>query len=94
MSHAAAQRHWRSMRCDDPAHAVGILAWLLRRRWGMTVLRENARLKLDRLEFVGRGATFAAQRRASALDVRAARARAAARTLMSGPRAYFSRQGR
>ena len=33
-----AQRHWRGMRCDDFAAAVGVLAWLLRRRWGLTAL--------------------------------------------------------
>ena len=30
-------------------HAFGILALLLRRRWAMTALRENARLKLERV---------------------------------------------
>ena len=54
------------MRCADPGRATGGLAWLLRRRWGLTALRENARLKLDRLEYVGRGATAALQRRAIA----------------------------
>ena len=28
--------------------AKGAFAWLLRRRWGITALRENARLRLDR----------------------------------------------
>jgi len=87
MAQTGAQRHWRGMRCADPARALGVLAWLLRRRWGLTALRENARLKLDRLEYVGRGALAAAQRRTFAAEAQAARARAMAGTLMSGPRA-------
>ena len=75
------------MRCEDPVAATGVLAWLLRRRWGLTMLRENARLKLDRLEFFGRGALAASRRRASAAEAHAARLRALAGTLLSGPRA-------
>ena len=59
-------RHWRSMRCNEEASAVGALAWLLRRRWALTALRENARVKLDRMAHVGRGAVAAAQRRQDA----------------------------
>ena len=58
-----ARVRWRDMGCPDEASAIGCLAWLLRRRWGLTALRENARLKLDRLAFVGRGAAQAADRR-------------------------------
>ena len=87
MAKIGAQRHWRNMRCDDPAAATGVLAWLLRRRWGLTTLRENARLKLDRLEYVGRGALAASRRRTGAADAHAARQRALAGTLLSGPRA-------
>ena len=87
MAHSGAQRHWRGMRCEDPARAVGSLAWLLRRRWALTALRENARLKLDRMEYVGRGAAAAIQRRTLAADAQAHRQRAAARTLLAGPRA-------
>ena len=87
MARTGAERHWRGMRCSDPVHATGVLAWLLRRRWGLTVLRENARLKLDRLEHVGRGAPAATYRRAQAADSHAARTRAAARSFLSGPRA-------
>ena len=76
-----AQWHWRSMRCEDQTRAVGVLAWLLRRRWALTALRENARLKLDRLEFVGRDAFAASERRACASALHAARARASGRTL-------------
>ena len=58
-----AQVRWRQMGSPDEASAVGCLAWLLRRRWGMTALRENARFKLERMAYVGRGAAQAADRR-------------------------------
>ena len=63
------------------------LAWLLRGRWGLTAIRENARLKLERLQYVGRGAAAASQRRALGSEAQAARQRAAACMLLSGPRA-------
>ena len=50
---------------EDDARAV--LTRLLRRRWGMAALRANAKLLLDRLAYVGRGAAAAASRRAAAL---------------------------
>ena len=62
-SRAGAAHHWHTMQVATPGSAQGILAWLLRRRWGMTAMREAARLKLERLEFVGRGAAHAADRR-------------------------------
>ena len=58
-----ARARWRDMGSPDEAAAIGCLAWLLRRRWSMAALRENARLKLDRLAFVGRGAAQAVDRR-------------------------------
>ena len=83
-----AQRHWRSMGSSDDDTARGVLAWMLRRRWGMAALRENARLKLERLEYVGRGAHAAAERRGTASAASAARSRAAAAfALARGPRA-------
>jgi len=63
LARQGARVRWRDMGCPDEASAIGCLAWLLRRRWGLTALRENARLKLDRLAFVGRGAAQAADRR-------------------------------
>ena len=69
------RRHWRSMHARCPEEAKGALAWLLRRRWAMVALRENARLKLDRLEFVGVGAVAASQRREAAATAAAARER-------------------
>eukprot|EP00973_Karenia_brevis_P043731 6056978-Karenia_brevis.AAC.1 len=51
---------------------MGALAWLLRRRWSMAVWRENARLLLDRLEYVGSGAMLASARRVAAGDRAAA----------------------
>ena len=67
-----------TMGVSDPAAAQGVLAWMLRRRWGMAALRENARLKLERLEFVGRGAVDAVMRRTAAAMSAAARARSTA----------------
>ena len=55
-------------------------------------LRENARLKLDRLEHVGRGAAAAAQRRIQASEAQATCARALAGSLVSGPRARAGRR--
>ena len=83
---SGATRHWQSMGCTNETAARGSLAWLLRRRWAMTALRENARLKLERLEYVGRGAVAAAERRAVAGSRCAARARAGAvLSSMRGP---------
>ena len=50
---AGAKRHWRRMKARKEEEAIGALVWLLRRRWGMTAVRENARLTLDRLQYVG-----------------------------------------
>ena len=61
--------------CLDQDSAVGCLAWLLRRRWGMCALRESARLKLERLAFVGRGADAADERRQAGLAAHASRER-------------------
>ena len=74
------------MQVATPGSAQGILAWLLRRRWGMTAMREAARLKLERLEFVGRGAAHAADRRGAASFSDAAAARRAACGFWRGPR--------
>ena len=86
LAEVGATRHWRGMRCCDADAAKGALAWLLRRRWGLTALRENARLKLERLELVGRGAAAAASRRVAGRAVHAARARRSAVALAPGPR--------
>ena len=48
-----------SMGAKNPVEARAALAWLLRRRWGLTALRANARLTIDRLQFVGRVAAAA-----------------------------------
>ena len=53
LAELGAKRHWRRMKATNHEVAKGAIAWLLRRRWGMTALRENARLTLDRLQFVG-----------------------------------------
>jgi len=80
-----AMQHWRHMRVAGPSEAQGILAWMLRRRWGMTALREAARLKLERLQFVGRGAAAAADRRV-AFAAPSAAARRNACSFWQGPR--------
>ena len=77
LARAGARARWRSMGCHTEADAVGCLAWMLRRRWGVTALRENARLKLERLSYVGRGASSAAARRQRSEMEHAARARLA-----------------
>ena len=87
-SSSGAAKHWRSMHAASPAEAKGGLAWLLRRRWAMTALRENARLKLERLQFVGRGAMAAAHRRAAPQAASGVAARRAACTFWQGPRLF------
>ena len=78
LARTGATHLWRQLGCSEESAACGLLAWTLRRRWGMTALRENARLKIERLAFVGRGAQAAADRRLSASTLHAARARTAA----------------
>ena len=78
LAEQGAQRHWRAMRCPDAVAAKGAIAWLLRRRWAHTALREAARLKLERLEHAGQGAAAAARRRSEAQGNFEARARATA----------------
>ena len=64
---------------------------MLRRRWALTALRENARLKLERLEFVGRGAEAAVTRRVASRTAHEARARSTAMHLFRGPRVGMRR---
>ena len=59
------RRHIRPCDYDEPDRMRSILAATLRRRWGMTALRANARLLLERLSYVGRGAMAAVGRRDS-----------------------------
>ena len=75
VAQTGARARWRSMGCPDVAAAVGCLAWMLRRRWGIAALRENARLKLERMAYVGRGAIHAAARRQRSELEHATRAR-------------------
>ena len=72
--------------------ARGALAWLLRRRWGLAAVRENARLLLGRLGHAGRGVEAAEARRAAA-DGPAARARRAACWEARGPLCRTGRHG-
>ena len=78
-----AERHWRELGSTSQLEARGALAWLLRRRWAMTAIRESARLKLERMEHVGVGACFAADRRVSALSTSTRRS---ACSVWQGPR--------
>ena len=82
---AGATKHFRSMLARDPEEARGSVAWLLKRRWGVTAARAAARLTLSRLEFVGRGAAAAVNRRREATG-RAAQARRASCWQRRGPR--------
>ena len=83
---SGAQHHWRGMQAESASNAQGVLAWMLRRRWGMTALREAARLKLERLEFVGPGSVAAADRRAAFATSASAASRRAACSFWRGPR--------
>ena len=74
------------MRAREAQDVNGTLAWLLRRRWGMTFWRSAARLLLDWLAYVGRGATQAGGRRADASEA-AAVTRRAAHWIFRRPRA-------
>jgi hypothetical protein len=61
-THGAA-RHWQTTGAADAHAATGVFHWLLQRRWGLTALRSNARLVLNRLEHLGSGAPQATARR-------------------------------
>ena len=41
-AHCGSLRHWAGMRAREPMDALGTVAWLLRRRWGMTAWRSVA----------------------------------------------------
>ena len=48
-----AARRWGSMDCANFEHARSVAMWGTRRRWGMTHLREHARLLLNGMQWVG-----------------------------------------
>ena len=52
LAEAGADVHWRAMKAKKREEAKGALVWQLRRRWGMAAIRGNARLILDRMQFV------------------------------------------
>ena len=81
LAQSGAERHWRRMKAKKEEHAHGALMWLLRRRWGMTALRENARLILERLPYIGAGARSKFDRSARALAQAGKRAKARADAL-------------
>lgn len=65
------------MSAREPHDANGSIAWLLRRRWGMTFWRSTMRLLLDRVVSVGRGSFQAGRRRVEASQAAAVTRRAA-----------------
>ena len=52
LAEAGADVLWRAMRRSSGTRRKGALVWQLRRRWGMAVIRGDARLILDRMQFV------------------------------------------
>jgi len=74
LARKGAAHFWRATGSDSEQSAIGTMAWMLRRRWGITALRENARLKIGRLGYAGRGAEAAASRRLRAESMHEARA--------------------
>ena len=78
-------RHWRAMRAQSPEEVRGALAWLLRRRWGFTALRESARLLLDRVHLLHPGVSAGTARRDLRSVEVAARSRVAAFSLQGRP---------
>jgi hypothetical protein len=66
LAEVGAYRHRSAMEASSPEAAREALIWLLQRRWGMTALKANARLLLERLGHVGRGSSAAADRRSTA----------------------------
>ena len=43
------EKHWARMRCASPSAAAAVMAQVLRRSWGMTAFRANARVLIRRL---------------------------------------------
>lgn len=74
------------MRAAAPNEAQNTLAWLVRRRWAITALRENARPKLQRVEYVVGGAAAVADRRVASRYAFLAQARRSACRFWQGPR--------
>jgi hypothetical protein len=52
-SERAADGQWARLGARSRANAVGYFASIFRRRWGITAVREYARLRIERLGFVG-----------------------------------------
>ena len=86
-------RHWRAMRARGPDEVRGALAWLLRRRWGFTALRESARLLLDRVHLLQPGVASGGSRRDLRSGEVAARSRVLAFSLHGRPVCRPCRRG-
>lgn len=50
---ARARRDWKTMGSRNLAEALSVVVSTLRRRWGLAAVREYARLRLNRLCYVG-----------------------------------------
>ena len=74
-----AEKHWRDMGALNVTQAAGCLTYMHQKKWGIMAMRGAARLKIDRLEFVGgRQGADASNRRTDARATHAARMRAMA----------------
>ena len=82
---AGAKRHWRRMKARKEDEAIGALVWLLRRRWGITAIRENARLTLDRLQYVSSNPRSKGEREFQAVANAESRCRSRADRKGEGP---------
>ena len=76
---------------DDDGVRVA-LVWIFTGRWGITVLRANARLTLERLSHVGCSATLAAARRESAKTEHVQQLRLDMEHARREPRAHTARR--
>ena len=85
----AASRNWAKMGARSAAEALGIFSSSLRRRWGLVAVREYARLRLNRVCYVGAAAGARAAQVSSAwLDVAGEASVFSASALWAGVRAH------
>jgi hypothetical protein len=58
-----ARKHWRKMQCKSPTEAFGIIVWKIRKVLGVAMTLAQARLVINRVQWVGPGAVAASDRR-------------------------------
>jgi hypothetical protein len=58
-----ARKHWRNMQCKSPTEAFGIIVWKIRKLLGVAMMLAQARLVINRVQWVGPGAVAASERR-------------------------------